>query len=575
MDLPTFLRQYEIRSPNVMWFLGAGASAAAGIPTAYNMIWDFKRLLFCSAQKIPLAACADIGGSPLRQRIQQYFNAAGGHPPEDSQEEYSHYFSLAYPDVRDRRAYIERKVANSSPSYGHLALATLLKIDKARLIWTTNFDRMVEDAAIEIFGSSGKLVTATIESADIAMAAINAGRWPVLVKLHGDFQSTQLKNIKEELQEQDAELGASLTEACKRYGMAVVGYSGRDSSVMNALEAGLHNGRGFPFGLFWFRRSDSPLLSRVSDLIAKAQAVNIQAEVIEVETFDELLGDVLALQGDVPAELSKSLSERAPKLTEAPVPGTEGHWPVIRLNALPVPGFPTICRKVVCKIGGVKEVKDAVSSSGASVVATRRKVGVLAFGSDVEVHKAFDKFEITDFDLHTIEGGRLRYETAEMGLINDALSKALERELPISILRRRGEHLALAVEAESKGRAYRPLVKAVGNITGTISKSNLKWADAVAFKLNFRLGRLWLILEPTIWVEKTDDDVLYEAGKEFIRERLASRYNPKWNELLDAWSYLILQGQPKVDVRAFAIGDGVDAAFTISSPTAFSKREGK
>jgi hypothetical protein len=49
MKLDEFLRLHALRAPNVAWLLGAGASAAAGIPTAFDMIWDFKRTLFCAA----------------------------------------------------------------------------------------------------------------------------------------------------------------------------------------------------------------------------------------------------------------------------------------------------------------------------------------------------------------------------------------------------------------------------------------------------------------------------------------------------------------------------------------------
>ena len=43
MDLAEFLRLFPMRSPNIMWLFGAGTSAAARIPTAWNMTWDFKR----------------------------------------------------------------------------------------------------------------------------------------------------------------------------------------------------------------------------------------------------------------------------------------------------------------------------------------------------------------------------------------------------------------------------------------------------------------------------------------------------------------------------------------------------
>jgi NAD-dependent SIR2 family protein deacetylase len=40
-----FARRFSLRAPNLMWLLGAGASASAGVPTASDMIWDFKQQL--------------------------------------------------------------------------------------------------------------------------------------------------------------------------------------------------------------------------------------------------------------------------------------------------------------------------------------------------------------------------------------------------------------------------------------------------------------------------------------------------------------------------------------------------
>jgi len=54
MTLAEFLRMYPLRAPSVTWLLGAGASTASGIPTAGDMIWDFKRKLYCAEQRISL-----------------------------------------------------------------------------------------------------------------------------------------------------------------------------------------------------------------------------------------------------------------------------------------------------------------------------------------------------------------------------------------------------------------------------------------------------------------------------------------------------------------------------------------
>jgi hypothetical protein len=134
MKLADFLRLYPLRSPNIMWFLGAGASAAAGVPTAYDMIWDFKRTLYCAAQKISIRFCSDLGSPALRARLQRYFDSIGGFPPENSDDKYAHYFEVTYPAEPDRRRYIEGLVSGASPSYGHIALAALLKLDKARIV---------------------------------------------------------------------------------------------------------------------------------------------------------------------------------------------------------------------------------------------------------------------------------------------------------------------------------------------------------------------------------------------------------------------------------------------------------
>ena len=47
-----FTRRFALRTPNLMWFLGAGASASAGIPTAGDMIWEFKQLLYVSQRRV-------------------------------------------------------------------------------------------------------------------------------------------------------------------------------------------------------------------------------------------------------------------------------------------------------------------------------------------------------------------------------------------------------------------------------------------------------------------------------------------------------------------------------------------
>ena len=42
-----FLRHYIPNAPQIMWFLGAGTSRSAGMPTATDLIWDLKLRYYC------------------------------------------------------------------------------------------------------------------------------------------------------------------------------------------------------------------------------------------------------------------------------------------------------------------------------------------------------------------------------------------------------------------------------------------------------------------------------------------------------------------------------------------------
>ena len=159
-----FLRAYPLRAGNMMWLLGAGASATAGVPTAYHMIWEFKRAIYCSDHRLPIKVCEDLSDQTLRNRLQAYFDGKGSFPACDSAEEYAYYFEAAYPSDADRRRYIDEKIKEASPSFGHKVLATLMGIGKANVAWTTNFDRLIEDAYSMMHGSNSRLIAVNLEN---------------------------------------------------------------------------------------------------------------------------------------------------------------------------------------------------------------------------------------------------------------------------------------------------------------------------------------------------------------------------------------------------------------------------
>lgn len=569
MTLAEFLRVFPLRAPNLMWLLGAGASAASGIPTASYMIWDFKRRLYCAEQRVSVRSCDDLTDPKVRLKIQRYLDERGDCPSFDSEYEYSHYFSITFPDEADRRRYIEQAISNATLSFGFLGLAVLMKLGKARLFWTTNFDRNIEDAAAMVLNTTGKLIVATLDTPYLLREAIQEGRAPLLAKLHGDFQSHRLKNISRELQFQDSQFRNDLMDACKRNGLIVTGYSGRDHSVMDTLEKAVDAGRGYPSGLFWFTRGE--VFSRVKVLIEKARTAGVDAHLIEVQTFDELLADIVTQLPDIPEQDAKFLQTKVKRLSEIPLPKQSGRWPVIRLNAVEIVKFPTVCRLVKCEIGGMKEVCDAILNSRADVIATRRRIGVLLFGSDLEVQKAFGRHNCAGTDLYSIEVRRLWYDSPEAGLIYDALLKALVRERDLIAEQKRGHRLVRVDPNRGQSKAYGPLKKVLNTIWGNIPQTGVTWAEAIEIHIAYRLGRLWLVFEPRVWVTQP----LFaekESVEAFRRERVAARYNRDWNNLIEAWVEIMSQNQPVARISSFGIEDGVDAVFELANTTAFSRR---
>ena len=537
-----FCRRFSMRALNLMWFLGAGASASAGVPTARDMIWDFKRRLFISQRGAEQHEVADLSNALVRQKLQHHISSLPGMPEPESDDEYSVLFEAVFPSESDRRTYLQRQVSSAKPSYGHIALATLLKGRLARIVWETNFDSLMADACARVLGSTGTLTTGDLDTPDRALEAIQEGRWPVEVKLHGDFRSRNLKNISAELQSQDAKLGRTLIDSCRQFGLVVVGYSGRDDSVMRCLEKAVEEPTSFPAGLFWMLRGDDVPHTRVVGLLDKAVGKGIDAGLVAIANFDEILRDLIRAT-DVPDtdELDAFAQERP---IRSPVPIIRGKTgnPVIRLNALPVVGAPTACRRIVCQIGGTADVREAIRRSGLDVIAARTQYGVLAFGSDVDIEEVFSGYGIEEFDTYTFDPGRLQFDSSERGLLKEALTRALVSYGDM-VATKRGRTDLLAPKDPGNAE-WSDLKRVAGTLEGALEgHSGLRWKEGVGIRLDWAGDRLWMLFEPRLVFDGIDSSNRIAAAQFGIR-RTVKRYNQSLDQLLQVWSVrLVLQLQ--------------------------------
>lgn len=73
IDVNTFVNSFKIKPDKSMSFLlGAGASVSSNIPSGGQMVWDFKRTLYCTANKIRTSLYGDLSKENVQKEIQSY-----------------------------------------------------------------------------------------------------------------------------------------------------------------------------------------------------------------------------------------------------------------------------------------------------------------------------------------------------------------------------------------------------------------------------------------------------------------------------------------------------------------------
>lgn len=597
-----FATTFSLRPELHAWLLGAGASAASGIPTGYDMILDFKAKLYCQETRFPRRN-VDPSDPLWVQRIDEFFSRTPLLPPPNDPTEYAAAFEAIYPQETHRRQYIDDAINKGTPCFGHRLLAGLITASKAPCVFTTNFDPLIEESSLLAAslmppGTAGKPTVATLDSANLATRCLDESDWPLIAKLHGDYRSTSLKNTTSELASQDNDLRRAMIEACKRFGLVVVGYSGRDSSVMEALESVLTYENPFPSGLYWCASSRSKLLPAVNEFLEKAASTGVNVFIIESATFDELAGDLLN-QISLPAPLLDHVLSFQPAKLAAPIPvrTVEARkFPVLRLSALLVESLPTTARRMTLgHPSSIFEVREMLKASKCRAAVAMVGNELAAFGKDAEILASLHSLKPVLNGHWTLDPIR---DSWALGLIYDALLRALARRRPlIPRLKRSGHSLMVsgARDSETEEQQQRresqlsKLSAAYGSdLTG--NKFGRNYNEAISVRLEEIEGRWWCGFDPYTAVEVPRDERTTPSDAaesdplawtsqrrpdptaEWRRKRWATKYNGAWANIIDAWASLLTSPRG-ITFQAFGIEaqEGVDAAFRISPLTGFSR----
>lgn len=169
--------------------------------------------------------------------------------------------------------------SDKQPSRAHRAIAELVRRGTVRVIVTTNFDRLMEQA-LEAAGVSAQVIASP--EAVKGMAPLAHAR-ATLIKLHGDYRDLGSRNTPAELSEYPQEWTRLLDQVFDEYGLLISGWSAEwDSALVAALEGTVS--RRYP--MYWDERSSK------GDNARRILAAR-QGQVIQVSGADELFGELL------------------------------------------------------------------------------------------------------------------------------------------------------------------------------------------------------------------------------------------------------------------------------------------
>lgn len=286
LEYDAFLRSFGLsKNGKYAFLLGAGCSISSGLPSAQQCIWDWKKAIYVTRNKVT-APVFDVRQENVQKTIQNWLDSTGEFPRLDSEDEYVFYVEKAYPIEADRKEYFAQLSRNAKPSIGYKLLVELFRFGKIASIWSTNFDGLVEKAANK---ADVSCVNVNINTADLIYSQPYSEDL-LYVALHGDYKFTKLKNTSSELDSQVSVLKQSLQNHLSANSLIVIGYSGRDKSLMNALKkAFTQPGSG---KLFWLGYGDN-MSDSVQNLIKHCRANNREAYYINSVGFDETMLSIL------------------------------------------------------------------------------------------------------------------------------------------------------------------------------------------------------------------------------------------------------------------------------------------
>ena len=507
--------------------LGAGASISSGIMSGGQMVWDFKRKIYCIENKISEAAFPDMSKETAQREIQAYLDAKGEHPSLYSTEEYSHYFEYLFGNSRDRDLYIQSKVKNATPYLGYLCLGALIIEGRINFLSTTNFDDLIKAGAYAIdAGHSIKIISSAIENS--VGFNLNDG-FPTILKLHGDYLVDHLKNTSEELRVLENSINLKLQDVLRERGLIVVGYAGNDNSVMTVLEE-IVNQSGLPYGIIWCKPKNSVLSARAEKFMEFACSKNEQSGIVDIDSFDDLMYRLYLTMGKSYKEIDERWKD-PDYIKPILFGGLKKRNVFTKTNTFETIEYPEKSYAFETTITSWKELRNYLNNSD-RIVAALFKGKVWAFGDKAEVQKTFEKVLKSDIEMQKFPEDWIQKDYSFVwSMYYDLIKLTL---------------ISKGLMCFGKNKFFDPnaSIKENGNII----------YDAVEVFLSCVGRKILLTILPTFYIEKDNRKPMDRLHKQkIINFHISKLYNQDVSQRINDWTKIVPASAPLPSGHTFIL----------------------
>ena len=527
INLNNFARKFSVTSnKQFAFFLGAGASANSNVPTALEMILDFKRRLYASEKSIKITNI-EQRFYEFEKEIENWVRIKYTNIPKN---EYGFFFEKTFSSSQDRRNYIKEMLKFSKPSIGYKIINFLIK---EQIIWhyiTTNFDNLIQKVYPDIVVISEENINKRKDYIKINSTS------PIVVKLHGDFRYDLLKNTDDETQLLHQSVMNELTHLFDSLGLIVVGYSGRDESVMSFLENFVENETGtFTNGFYWCIREGEVEKQRIKTLIDKLKKKGIEADFVKITSFDDFLIGIYNQIGKNDDEIDEWLSSnRKIQPFKSASRSSESY---IVFDFMKVTEYPrTFFTFKFKNIKNWGELEGIIN--GKKIIASFfREEKIIAIGNENEIRETFDEYidDSSAFEYYTLTDDDLRQLNKQYGFVYGIFYKIFNWHFEkVLCLKRFGNKRVFYREERYKKELRR------------YSKT-LYYYKAFNYSLEFRDKKLLFIITPyylTFNFQSLDDET-YKSQQNTL---ISNMWNKDVLEDLIYWSN-VLKNEAKEAIK--------------------------